>query len=43
MEPGDATRLVDEAIKKAAVAWIAVDDGPAQALWCLPWTACSIW
>jgi hypothetical protein len=28
--------LVDEAIKKAAVAWVAVADGPALALWCLP-------
>jgi hypothetical protein len=36
MEPGEAMRLVEEAMKKAAVAWVAVDDGPAQALWCLP-------
>ena len=28
--------LVDEAIKKAAVAWIAVGDGPALGLWCMP-------
>jgi hypothetical protein len=28
--------LLDEAIKKAAVAWIAVDDGPALGLWCMP-------
>ncbi|GAB2946618.1 hypothetical protein GCM10027280_39260 [Micromonospora polyrhachis] len=28
--------LVDEAIKKAAVAWVAVDGGPALALWCVP-------
>jgi hypothetical protein len=28
--------LVDEAMKKAAVAWVAVDGGPAVALWCLP-------
>ncbi|MGW0431443.1 hypothetical protein ACWDV4_02665 [Micromonospora sp. NPDC003197] len=28
--------LVDEAIKKAAVAWVAVGDGPALALWCVP-------
>jgi len=28
--------LVDEAIKKAAIAWIAVGDGPAIALWCMP-------
>ncbi|PWU44002.1 hypothetical protein DLE60_01615 [Micromonospora globispora] len=31
-----ATPLVDEAIKKAAVAWVTVADGPAYALWCLP-------
>ena len=30
------TPLVDEAIKKAAVAWVSVGDGPALALWCLP-------
>jgi hypothetical protein len=28
--------LVDEAIKKAAVAWISVGDGPAVGLWCMP-------
>ncbi|MFX0593982.1 hypothetical protein [Melissospora conviva] len=28
--------LVAEAIKKAAVAWVSIDDGPAYALWCLP-------
>ncbi|GAB1694600.1 hypothetical protein [Krasilnikovia sp. M28-CT-15] len=28
--------LVEEAVKKAAVAWISVGDGPARALWCLP-------
>jgi hypothetical protein len=28
--------LVDEAMKKAAVAWIAVNGHPAVALWCLP-------
>jgi hypothetical protein len=28
--------VVDEAIKKAAVAWIAVGDGPALGLWCMP-------
>ncbi|MCI4064111.1 hypothetical protein MRQ36_16490 [Micromonospora sp. R77] len=28
--------LVDEAVKKAAVAWVAVAGGPAYALWCLP-------
>jgi hypothetical protein len=28
--------VVDEAIKKAAVAWIAVGDEPARGLWCMP-------
>jgi hypothetical protein len=28
--------VVDEAIKKAAVAWVAIGDGPARALWCMP-------
>jgi hypothetical protein len=28
--------LVQEAIKKAAIAWVRVDDGPQLALWCLP-------
>lgn len=28
--------VVTEAMKKAAVAWVAVGDGPALALWCLP-------
>ncbi|SCL26773.1 hypothetical protein GA0070616_3372 [Micromonospora nigra] len=33
----DASRfLVDEAAKKAAVAWVAVGGGPARALWCVP-------
>ncbi|MFE0590035.1 hypothetical protein [Micromonospora echinospora] len=31
-----ATPLVDEALKKAAVAWVRVPDGPALALWCVP-------
>ena len=30
------TPLVDEAVKKAAVAWVSVDGGPAYGLWCLP-------
>jgi hypothetical protein len=30
--------LVDEAMKKAAVAWVSVADQPALALWCLPLT-----
>lgn len=28
--------LVDEALKKAAIAWVGVADGPASALWCVP-------
>ena len=28
--------VVAEAIKKAAVVWVAVADGPAYALWCMP-------
>lgn len=32
--------VLDEAIKKAAVAWVAVGDGPALALWCLPLDGC---
>jgi hypothetical protein len=28
--------LVEEALKKAAVAWVSVSDGPALGLWCLP-------
>jgi hypothetical protein len=28
--------LVDEAMKKAALAWVRVGTGPALALWCLP-------
>jgi hypothetical protein len=31
-----ADPLVAEALKKAAVAWVSVGDGPALALWCLP-------
>jgi hypothetical protein len=27
--------LVEEAAKKAAIAWFSVDGGPARALWCL--------
>ncbi len=32
----NSTPLVDEAMKKASVAWVAVADGPALALWCVP-------
>ncbi|WP_229067988.1 hypothetical protein [Actinoplanes sp. DH11] len=28
--------VLDEAIKKAAIAWISVGDSPAYALWCMP-------
>nr|WP_296071786.1 hypothetical protein [uncultured Actinoplanes sp.] len=28
--------VLDEAMKKAALAWISVGDGPALALWCMP-------
>jgi hypothetical protein len=28
--------LVDEAMKKAAIAWVSVDGGPARMLWCMP-------
>jgi hypothetical protein len=28
--------VLDEAIKKAAIAWVSVGDGPAWALWCMP-------
>ncbi len=31
-----STPLVDEATKKAAVAWVGVPGGPAYALWCVP-------
>lgn len=30
--------LIDEAMKKAAIAWVSVADQPALALWCLPLT-----
>ncbi|WP_341718892.1 hypothetical protein QQG74_03700 [Micromonospora sp. FIMYZ51] len=32
----DRTPLVDEAMKKASVAWVAVAGGPSFALWCVP-------
>ena len=28
--------VVEEAIKKAAIAWVAAGDGPAVGLWCMP-------
>ncbi|GIF70654.1 hypothetical protein [Asanoa siamensis] len=28
--------VVEEAIRKAAIAWVSVDGGPAQGLWCVP-------
>jgi hypothetical protein len=33
---GAASPLVDEAMKKAAVAWVAVGSQPAFAVWCTP-------
>ncbi|MFV2012189.1 MULTISPECIES: hypothetical protein [unclassified Micromonospora] len=35
-ETGGPAPLVDEAGKKAAVAWVSVDGAPARALWCVP-------
>jgi hypothetical protein len=28
--------VLDEALKKAAIAWVSVDGGPARGLWCMP-------
>ncbi|MEV6298057.1 hypothetical protein AB0M02_01475 [Actinoplanes sp. NPDC051861] len=28
--------VLEEAIKKAAIAWVSVGDGPAYGLWCMP-------
>ncbi|MFC7528041.1 hypothetical protein [Actinoplanes sp. GCM10030250] len=28
--------VLEEAIKKASIAWVAVDGGPAYGLWCMP-------
>lgn len=28
--------VLDEAVKKAALAWVAVGDGPSLGLWCMP-------
>jgi hypothetical protein len=28
--------VLEEAVKKAALAWVAVGDGPALGLWCMP-------
>lgn len=28
--------MLDEALKKAALAWVSVGDGPALGLWCMP-------
>ncbi len=28
--------VLDEAMKKAALAWVSIGDGPAMALWCMP-------
>jgi hypothetical protein len=35
-EESPRSPLVDEAVKRAAVAWISVAGAPARALWCLP-------
>src|SRR3954453_15437336 len=34
---GVSVPLVDEAIKKAAIAWVSVGDGPALGRWCMPY------
>jgi hypothetical protein len=31
-----SSAVLDEAIKKAALVWVAVGDGPALGLWCMP-------
>lgn len=31
-----SSAVLDEAMKKAALAWVSVGDGPALALWCMP-------
>ncbi len=33
--PGRTSAVRDEALRKASVAWIAVDGGPAYPVWCL--------
>ncbi|HYN93672.1 MAG TPA: hypothetical protein VES42_07465, partial [Pilimelia sp.] len=35
-EPAPAAPMISEAVKKAAVAWVAAGGEPAVALWCLP-------
>ncbi|GIF06146.1 hypothetical protein [Actinoplanes siamensis] len=30
------TGVLDEAVKKASIAWVSVDGGPAYAVWCMP-------
>lgn len=30
------TGVLDEAVKKASIAWVSAGDGPAYALWCVP-------
>jgi hypothetical protein len=35
-DAGVSSALVDEAVKKAAVAWVSVGDGAARGLWCMP-------
>lgn len=36
------TRLVDEAMKKAAIAWVSVAGGGGQPVWCMP-AAGALW
>jgi hypothetical protein len=31
-----AQPLIEEALKKAAIAWLSVGGGPARAVWCMP-------
>jgi hypothetical protein len=31
-----SSAVLDEALKKAALAWVSVGDGPALGLWCMP-------
>lgn len=37
-DPADpaAQALVEETVRKAAIAWVAVDDRPPRAVWCMP-------
>lgn len=35
-DPGALPAIVEEAMKKAAIAWVSAAGGPATAVWCLP-------